>query len=35
MNLSNVSSGCAIPSWIARIAAILPLGDADSSPVRR
>ena len=35
MNAANVSSVAARPSWTARIAAIRPRGDADSSPVRR
>ena len=35
MNPSKVSSGTAIPSCTARIAAMRPRGDADSSPVSR
>jgi hypothetical protein len=35
MNPANVSSTFATPSFTARIAAIRPRGDADSSPVSR
>ncbi len=35
MNPANVASGVAVPSCTARIAAMRPRGDADSSPVSR
>jgi hypothetical protein len=35
MKRANVSSVAARPYWTARIAAMRPRGDADSSPVSR